>query len=532
MAENMLINMLLTEACFPHSVKYRKLIETHISWVILTGDYAYKIKKPLDFGFLDFSTLEKREYYCREEMRLNKLLAPELYLDVIKFTGSPESPQFNGNGAAFEYAIKMREFSQEKLFSELLEHKAITPELIDSLAQLVTDFHKETPVAACDSAYGTPEHVHAPVLQNFDQILPLLNTDAEREELAELRNWAEVQYKTHYALLEQRKSQGFIRDCHGDLHLGNIILYNQKPLLFDRIEFNEDFRWTDVMADLAFLAMDLIDHQQKSFAYRLINGYLAASGDYAGLVLLPYYIAYRAMVRAKVSLFRLQQTGLSSEQQQAIKQKYADFIYIAKSFLKQSQPKLFITHGLSASGKSTVSRILVEQLGAVQISSDRERKRLFALSPDAKTNARTAADVNQGIYADEATEKTYLHLAKLAQLILQAGNSVVVDATFLKKVQRDIFAELACKLKIPFVILNCQAASEQLEERLITRQEKMQEREPSEAFYEVLQMQKQAVENLSQDEKIFTVHINTNILDINTLLKFMDEAVERTGKYA
>ncbi len=531
MSTQILIQNLLDPKFFPHPVRYCKVIETHISWVILTGDFAYKIKKPLNFQFLDFSSLEKRQFYCEAEIRLNKLLAPEIYLEVVKITGTAEKPQLNGDGNIIEYAVKMREFSQDRLFSELLAKHEITSALIDKLARLIAEFHQHTPVAASDSAFGTPEHVHAPVLQNFDQILPLLTDAADREQLKQLREWAEQQYKKHYELFKHRKVHGFIRDCHGDLHLGNIILYKEQPLLFDRIEFNDDFRWTDVMADVGFLAIDLDYHQQETYANRVISTYLTYSGDYHGLSILPYYIAYRAVVRAKVSLFRLSQPGLSAAEQQAIKQDYHDFIAIAQRLTQPTQPELFITHGLVGSGKSTVARVLVEQCAAIQLSSDIERKRLFGLPLDAKTNAA----LNQGIYDPQISQKTYTHLLEVARTIIKAGYSVVIDATFLKKAHRDEFHHLAQQLQVPFKILNCQAPRAQLEQWINKRQ--MENRDPSEADLKVLTMQEKNLEALTAEEQAYTININT--MEINSAayvkqlgLRRMSTSKEQMLKYA
>lgn len=513
MSTNTLIQNLLKPTVFPHPVDYCKVIETHISWVIITGNYAYKIKKPVDFKFLDFSTLEKRHFYCTEEIRLNKLLAPDLYLGLVKITGSPEKPQLDGDGPVLEYAIKMQEFGQEKLFTELLARQEITPLLIDQLARLIVEFHQHTPVAASDSPYGTPEHVQAPMLQNFDQILPLLTDAQEREQLMRLRQWAEQQYKKHYELLQQRKAKGFIRDCHGDLHFGNIILYNQQPMLFDRIEFNNDFRWTDVMADVAFLAMDLEEHQQKNYANRMINTYLTYSGDYAGLALLPYYIAYRAMVRAKVTLFGLGQPGLSSAAIQAIKQKYQDFVAIAENCMQSARPTLFIMHGLAGSGKSSVARVIVEQCDAIQLSSDVERKRLFGLSLYTKTNA----ELNKGIYEPAVSQKVYDHLLLVARTIIHAGYTVIVDATFIKKVQRDLFRDLAAELQVPFTILNCQAPRAQLEQWILKRQNEGDDF--SEADIKVLAMQEANAEKLTQEEQTYTINVNTVEISPALLIK-------------
>lgn len=482
-----LIQNLQNPKIYNHPVKHFKLKETHISWVILTGDYAYKIKKPFDFEFLDFSTLEKRNFYCHEEVRLNQLLAPEVYLDVVKLTGSIEDPNINGDGPVIEYAIKMHEFSQTNLFTELLHNKQLTSTHIDHLAEIIAEFHQRTPAATADSRFGTPEHIYAPVIQNFDQIQPLISDADDLQRLTKLRAWSEQHYQKHKTLLQQRKSENFIRDCHGDLHLGNIVLLNQKPVLFDRIEFNEDFRWTDVLADIGFLAMDFADKKQITFAHRLVNTYFNNTGDYEGLALLPFYQVYRAMVRAKVTLFG-SKTAL---------EQYRNFISLAENYTQPALPTLFITHGLTGSGKSSIARHLAEQTGAIQINSDIERKRLFNIP----VAAQNYAEVFGGIYTGEATEQTYNQLARLARIVIQAGYSAIVDATFLKKSQRELFHNLANELNIPFVILDCDVPHTELEQRIIKRQTTT--KDPSEARLDILKKLIANEEKLTDEEKKF-----------------------------
>jgi aminoglycoside phosphotransferase family enzyme/predicted kinase len=500
MSNNQLIENLLNPAAYDHIVEHVKHIDTHVSWVMLTGQYAYKIKKPVDFEFLNYSTLEKRKFYCEEEVRLNQPFAPELYLGVVAITGDEENPQINGDGKIIDYAVKMREFPQDNLFSEVLARQQLTPLLIEQLAKLIVDFHQKTTVST-DPVFGTPEHVHAPVIQNFDQIADFLTEESDRKQMQRLRQWSEHQFKQHYDLLAARKAQGFIRECHGDLHLKNIILFDGKPLLFDRIEFNDDFRWTDVMADVGFLAMDLDDNNQTSYARHFLNHYFSYSGDYAGLALLPYYQAYRAIVRAKVALFSLYSAPDQTEKQ-ACWQRYRRFMTLAEQYTQAATPTLFITHGLTGAGKSTVASELVAALGAIQIRSDVERKRLLDLAPAAKTNSALL----QGIYRPEITTTTYDHLAKLAQIIIQAGYSVIVDATFLQQAQREQFHQLAKKLNTCFVILHCYAEREQMVQWLNKRAAK--QHEPSEAGLEVLTLLENSQEKLTVEEQQFAVVVN------------------------
>jgi hypothetical protein len=504
MSDTLIKQLLAAPSAFNHSVSKLRLLETHISWVILTGHYAYKIKKPVDFEFLNYSTLEKRSFYCQEEIRLNKQLAPQLYLEVVTINGDPENPMINGTGPIIDYAVKMQEFPQTVLFTELLQANKLTVELIDQTAQLIAEFHQTTPKAPTDSNFGTPEHVHAPVVQNFEQMLSLVSNATDREQLLRLRAWSENQYKLHYHLLQKRKAEGFIRECHGDLHLRNIILYNNKPELFDRIEFNLDFLWTDVIADIAFLAMDLLDNKQDKLANRLLNQYFKQTGDYEGLALLPYYQAYRAIVRAKIILFRLTQLQKDDTEYHAIYQQYHNFIQLAESYAQKKSPVLLITHGFAGSGKSTVARTLADNLAAIHLNSDIERKRLFGLA----TNTNSQSAINHGIYTNEATEKTYNHLAYCAQIILHADFSVIVDATFLKHTHRKQFQQLAQAVNAPFVILHCQAPRELILQWITERQQNNQD--VSEADNEIFMMQEKSIEALHEDEIKDAIIVETN----------------------
>lgn len=482
------------------------MLETHISWVILTGSYAYKIKKPVDFGFLDYSSLEKRKSFCELELQLNQTMASNIYLEVVAIRGDTAHPTFSGSGPIIEYALKMREFPQQNLFNQLLEDNKLTLSHIDQLAQILADFHAKTDHKSPDNL-GTPEQVHELVIQNFEQMLPLVTTDAERNKLRELQAAAQQQWQHWYKVFEERKQHGAIRACHGDVHLGNIVLLDDKPVIFDCIEFNEALRWTDVMADVAFLLMDLHDHQQYQFANHLLNRYLEITGDYIGLAILPYYLAYRAMVRAKVNLFQLvHSTNVDATTQQTLTSAYQRFMQLAESYAKPQATFLLLTHGLSASGKSSIARAVVEKFGVIQIRSDVERKRLMGLPLDAKTHSA----VNQNLYAKEINEKTYRRLAQLSELILQTGYPVIVDATFLLHSQREIFIKLTTQLGVPFVIMDLDIPADVIQQRLHKRTK--HNMDVSEARLDVIKMQQETRDRLTEFETKFAINIKENIL--------------------
>jgi len=493
------IRALLAPAAYPHPAESVELIETHISWVLLAGDFAYKLKKPVDFGFLDFSTLDKRRFYCEEEWRLNRRLAPDIYLEVLPLAGSPENPRLGGEGEAFDYALKMRRFPQDIRLDHLLETGHLTAAHIDRLAENLAAFHLGLAPAPDAAPYGTPERVWHPMGENFEQIRPLLADADDIARLEALRQWSEQEWETRRPALAGRKQDSFIRECHGDLHLGNIVLLDGEPVPFDCIEFNDNLRWIDIISDLAFAVMDLLDRGRPDFAHRLLNGWLEHTGDYSGLELLRLYQVYRAMVRAKVAALRGAQPGLGEGATAAMREEYRGYIALAGRLSRPGTPVLFITHGFSGSGKTTLTQPLVERIGAIRLRSDVERKRLFGL----KGSDKSGSGLEGGIYTADVSALTYRRLAELAQQVVEAGYPVVVDATFLKRGQRDDFRALAAKLDVPFAILDFQAREETLRARIRRRAEAG--KDASEADLAVLEKQLAGKEALAPDEAPFVV---------------------------
>lgn len=497
-----LVRSLQNPTVYPHDTDQFELIETHISWVFLSGLYAYKVKKALNLGFMDCSTLAKRKFYCEEELRLNGRLAPELYLAVVPISGTPDQPQLGGTGAVLEYAVKMRRFSQQALLSNMLEQHLLTDTHISQIIARVAEFHQTIAAATADTRYGSPDHIAAPVHENFVQIRERMHDPRHLELLDQLSVWAEQQHESCYQYFRQRKDQGFIRECHGDMHLGNMAVVDDRVVIFDGIEFNPDLYWIDVMSEVAFLCMDLEYHGEHNFAYRILNGYLEITGDYSGLQVFRYYLAYRAMVRAKVACIRLsQQTG--QRMQTSDMQEFERYLKLALSYTQPQQPVLFITHGLSGSGKSTYSGPLVEPLAAIRIRSDRERQRLFGKGK----RQGEAATIGAGVYSEDATQQTYGKLAVVAEAVVQSGYSVIIDATFLERQQRNPFKQLALRLGVPFCILYFHADHDVLRQRIRDRQREGSD--ISEADLSVLEYQLAEYAGLDDDEQGYTVTIDT-----------------------
>ncbi len=498
-----LILALQDASLYDHPVDGFNCFETHISQVILTGPYAYKIKKPMNFGFLDFSTLERRKHFCEEEVRLNRRLAPDLYVDVVAITGTPEAPHLNGDGEPFEYAVRMRQFDQSQLFDHLQDEGSLTVSHIDELGQIVADFHTSVPAATADSPMGTPEAVFAPMDQNFEQIRPLLDDPSLLAQLEALAGWTRSTFERLEPLLARRHEQGAIRECHGDLHLGNIALYDGKVTIFDCIEFNETFRWIDTVDDLAFLLMDLEFRGQEPFAARLLNTYLERTGDFQALPLIRFYKAYRAMVRAKIALLTMVDANTATADKAVLMQRYRDYAQLAEDYTAIPNRFLLITHGVSGSGKSRISRQLSQALGMIRFRSDVERKRLFGLQPEQDSGSMPGG----GIYTPEANGRTYHRLAELATEALVAGFSVAVDAAFLKRDERRLLEDTAEAQGVPFLLVHCDADPEILRDRV--RKRAAEGTDASEAGLDILERQFQWLEPLEDDERGHTIKVDT-----------------------
>ena len=499
-----LLAAMLHPACYPHPVRRVRLIETHISWVLLTGDWAYKVKKPVDLGFVDFSTLKLRRRYCEEELRLNRRLAPAIYDSVVEIRGAPAAARIGGSGPVLEYAVRMREFPQSALADRMAARRALRPQMIDALARTIAEFHRGAPAAAKSQRFGTPATALAAALQNFDHILPSLARVDSRNLLRRLRKWTRAEHAARRRALLSRRRGGFVRECHGDLHLGNIAVLEGCPTPFDCIEFNAALRWIDVMSEVAFLLMDLADHGRADLASRFLNAYLEVTGDYGGLEVLRYYLVYRALVRAKVNVLRARQPQVSPMEKKRLGRLVHSYLNLARDYTMRRPPALMITHGVSGSGKTSATQSLIELAGAVRIRSDVERKRLHGLAP----LARSGSGMGRGIYTPAANAATYAHLERLARRILASGMPVVVDAAFLKRAEREAFRVLAADMGVPFVILDFTAPAELLAARVATRA--AGGRDASEAGVSVIARQLATREPLAPEEMPATFTLDTS----------------------
>jgi aminoglycoside phosphotransferase family enzyme/predicted kinase len=475
------------------------LLQTHISWVLLAGRFAFKLKKPVDLGFLDFTSLEKRRFYCEEELRLNRRLAPDLYLDVVAITGTPEAPRLHGPGEAIEYAVRMKRFPQEALLSRVLDRGEIRPEHIDALARLVADFHERVPPVATNTLFGTRDDVLRAPKENLRYLAQRISDPQRTAQLERLRKWTDEEFITRREDFAKRRRDGFIRECHGDMHLGNMVLLDDDVKVFDCIEFNEAFRWIDVMSEVAFVVMDLEDRNLVDLSRRFLNAYLEWTGDYGGLIVLPFYFVYRALVRALVDVIRAKQIGESTSEQHKLEEEFQSYLDLAERWTRRPPPRLMITYGVTGSGKTTGTQALLESTGAIRVRSDVERKRLFGLRP----NEPSKPAYGRRLYSRDATDRTYRRLSESATAAIRAGFSAIVDATFLTRRRRQRFRSLAEDLRVPFGILEFNADDVTLRQRI--EQRLRRGRDASEATVGVLEDQLRAREPLDAAERVHLV---------------------------
>lgn len=482
---NLLMEGLRDPGVYGHPVTRVDVIETHISGVALAGDYAYKVKKPVDFGFVDFSTLDRRRHFCEEELRLNRRFAPELYLDVVAIHGSSRAPRLDGDGPVFEYAVRMRRFDQEALLDRCIGSEGlVTAAMIDAFAADVAAVHADATAAMPEDGFGTPGGIVTSVADCWEPIraIGLLDDAPEAERLAAYMAERGAELEPWFA---KRLRDGRVRECHGDLHLGNLFLAGERIRAFDCIEFNAALRWIDVANDVAFISMDLRYHRQAGLARRFRTAYLDAAGDYTMLRVLPYYVIYRALVRAKVAALRERaQPGAGLEDARS-------HLRLAAALMDTTpRPALIITCGLSGSGKTHVSGELVACSEAIRIRSDVERNR----TPPEREGQR---------YTDEGIERVYERLLADTGAIVDAGFPVIVDATFIRRARRDQFRELAERKGVPFRIFHCTAPDAVLRARI--RRRSAEGSDASEADLEVLDLQRRQLEPLEADEMPFTV---------------------------
>jgi len=499
---------------YPYAVDAVEFIETHISWVLLAGDFAYKIKKPLNLGFLDFSTLARRRFYCEEEVRLNRLWAPDIYLDVVPITLDEDQAKIGGDGCAIEYAVRMRRFDPAMCLDVQLADGKLTITDMRELAEMLAKRHEAAPVIAPDLRTQTVSRAIELIRENF----PPLRNNIDTSLYDELYDWTTHQLDELTPVLWQRFDDGFFRQCHGDLHLRNIVRLADGITTFDCIEFSTDLQNTDVMADIAFLIMDLVAKQRVDLAAHCINRYLEVTGDYEGLRVFNLYFTYRCLVRAKVAVIRSAERQDANDRRKDL-EKAQRYCAMARRQATPKSPLLVAMNGYSGSGKTWVSGQLMAALPAIRIRSDIERKRLLRL----EETASSLSGIATGAYARDVSDKLYSKLHALAAGLLLAGHNVVLDASYLHLAQRDAARAVAKRCQAGFVFLRTMADDTVLRDRIRARAG-----DASEADTKVLDYQLQNADSLSTEELRLTVNCNSADVDIAQLVARIQKVAEGT----
>lgn len=459
------------------------LVETHLSWVLVGPQYSHKLKKALRTPFADQSTRQRRQRACEEELRLNRRLAPGLYEAVVPVTGSSHAPAWGGDGRVLDHAVRMRSFDASGLWETRATRGTLATTDIDELVASLLPFHRRAAVAIAGSEFGAPAAMRAIVRQNLTE---LAEAGVDAATLSDLNAWEARAFAAAEPRMHERLARGRVRECHGDLHLGNVTRFEGRTTAFDGIEFAPALRWMDVMGDVAFMAMDLHAHGLPGLAHRFVNACLEAGDDHDGLPVLDYQCVHRALVRAKVALLRAAQRdagGQAADDAQARR-----YLATARTLATPRQPRLWFTHGCSGSGKSTFTQQWLETQGALRFRSDVERRRLAAQSGPSR-------------YAAAVSEATYARLRQLSRRALLDGHSVIVDATFLRRTERDALRRLAADLAVPCQLIDFASGADLplMQRRVLERA--IRGGDASEADLEVLQQQLQQIEPLEPEER-------------------------------
>ncbi|AFM23841.1 AAA family ATPase [Desulfomonile tiedjei] len=507
-----LIAALSNPAVYPVRPDSVQVLQTHISVVFIAGDLVYKIKKPVNFGFLDFTTREKRTYYCHREVALNSRFSKGIYLDVATIYRTDSGIDLTGPGEAIESAVVMRRIPEEALLISMVDRDRVTPELLDRISSCIAYFHAQAERGPQIDAFGSPRVIRNNVTENFVQTEPYISRTIDRSVYDETRALSIQFLAENEPLFTKRVQEGFIRDCHGDLHLDHVIVLDEIMLL-DCIEFNDRFRYGDTASDLAFLLMDFEYRGYPAFADRVSKQYAAASGDEDALKLLGFYKSYRAFVRGKVIGFTLDEPEVPEQDKAAAAMRARSYFDLALANLKAPpEPVLIVTCGLMGSGKSFIAEKLGKRLGITPIRSDVLRKRMYGLSPA----EHQLDNYREGFYTSGATERTYQALLADAREALTRGSSVILDASFARYEDRVRAARLALDAGARFRIVCCWAPDKTIHARLVDRSAKSNE--PSDGRWEIFSQHKSDFENIREDEK---KHCRTwdSTGDTNTFLR-------------
>ncbi len=480
-----LIRALLEPTAYPEKPAQVSLLQTHISYILLTPAHAYKIKKPVDFGFLNFTTLKRRLYFLREELRLNRRLAPTTYMAVVPVVKTPAGYRMEAtDGRVVEYALKMRHLREECMLHNLLREDGLPPHTVERIADLIARFHRGARSSAYISRFGSPERILKNIEENFRQVAPFVGLTISRARFEEIKGLTLEFLKTHHRLFERRTRRGFIRDCHGDLHCEHISIEDGIEI-FDCIEFNRRFRYSDVVCDMAFLAMDMDFRCRADLSEEFEQRYFSLTHDVEGRRLLEFYKAYRAYIRGKVEGFRLKEPEETEEDKRTALVNAGLFFELSLEYLRgYRKPYLLLICGLTGTGKSSLAGALKERLQGVKLlSTDAVRRRLFGIAED----EHRRMDYSTGIYTREARERVYKELLKEAEGWLEKGRAVIVDGTFLKRQYIELAKGCAKRSGAELYVVECVLEEGQIKRRLKKR---LKEKTLSDATWQTYLKQK------------------------------------------
>ncbi len=493
---------LLEPQAYPHPVAAVQLIETHISWVLLAGEFAYKIKRPVRYAFIDLRDPERRRFLCEEELRLNRRFAPELYLEVSRITSDDGCARIGGQGPVLESAVRMRRFDREDALDRLLERLQVDHAELEAFGRELANIHGGLPTAPAGSAWGCPAAIQALLARNLDECAEASRVFGAEDAVSTLRSPLQECLSLAAETMAARRANGRIRECHGDLHSRNVVRLGARLVPFDCLEYEPAFRWIDVADEVAFLASDLCARQRPLHAHAFVSGYLAESGDYHACRILRLYEAHRALVRAKVAALSAADSSGHCELE-ALRQQHGKLVALASRRLARHAPMLLLVCGLSGSGKTWLARQLAERLPAVHVRSDVERKRRAGLDALARSGSGVAA----GLYSSAMSAQVYDDLARAAEDILAGGFTAIIDATFLRREQRRRFAQLGDRLGALVRLIHCEVPMQTLRARIAARA--VSGSDPSEADESVLDWQLSHFELPRPDEPVEAIGVET-----------------------
>jgi aminoglycoside phosphotransferase family enzyme/predicted kinase len=500
-----ILKSLLKADAYPEQTHSVTMVQTHISWIFLTDTHAYKIKKPVDFGFLNFSTIDRRRFYCNEEVRLNRRLCPDIYEGVVELRETPAGAAFHGDGAIIDHAVKMKRLPAERMLDRLVETGELSSDDMANVARTIADFHQTALTSPAISEYGHLDRIMFNWHENFEQMIPFEETTLPAEERGVIKEWVSSFAENNAELFGRRVAEGFVRECDGDIHLENICMIDGRVCIFDCIEFNDRFRCCDTAADVAFLLMDLDYHGRYDLAEDVITAYRETSGDKGMMALIDFYKIYRAFVRGKVESFRLDDAGIDQYDREQAHTRAIRYFRLARGYIERRRlaPTLFITCGLMGSGKSSLAGQLSFELGIACFNSDTIRKRLAGIPLDTSVSESYAA----GLYDLRTSDATYAELLRLAEAELAAGRSVIIDASFMRRDDRSRSAALAGRYSAAFTILHVTCGDAENRRRLMERSAKGQS--VSDGRVELLDRQRQEFE-LPGTEEGLLIGVSSN----------------------